>query len=313
MIEPWMRIAPAVQKALDARHPVVALESTLISHGLPFPRNLETARALEETVREHGAVPATIAVLGGLLKVGLDADALSHLARSHIRQMNTHASASDIRKLSRRDLPIAVAQKADGATTVAATMIVAAMAGIRVFATGGIGGVHRGQPFDISADLSELAQTPVVVVCAGAKAILDLALTLEWLETHGVPVLGYGTDTFPAFYTRSSGLPVDARVDTPQQVAEIVRIKWEMGLKGGVLVTVPVPFDKAMPADAIESAIEAALQNAESEGVRGQGITPYLLARIAELTDGQSVESNVALLKNNAARAAEIAVALAAG
>lgn len=299
---PWLQINPCVRAALDTDQPVVALESTLIAHGLPCPENLETARMLEATIRERGAVPATIAVLDGACKVGLESHELIHLARSE-----------HIRKTSRRDLPVVVARKGDGATTVAATMAIAAMAGIQVFATGGIGGVHRGEPFDVSADLPELAQTPVVVVCAGAKAILDLPLTLEWLETHGVPVLGYGADTFPAFYTQSSGLPVDARVDTPEEVADIVRAKWAMGLTGGVLVTVPVPAAEAMSSTVIESAIQTALEDAESARVRGKKITPYLLARIAELTAGQSMRTNIALLRNNAATAAEIALALRAG
>ncbi|MBN1936452.1 MAG: pseudouridine-5'-phosphate glycosidase [Anaerolineae bacterium] len=292
-------ILSSVRAALDRNRPVVALESTLISHGLPYPENLSTARRLEATVRANGATPATVAILGGRIKVGLDADELARLARSE-----------NVRKVSRRDLPIVVAQKRDGATTVAATMIVAALAGIRVFATGGIGGVHRGHPFDVSADLPELARTPVVVVCAGAKAILDLPLTLEWLETHGVPVLGYGTDTLPAFYTRSSGLSVDARVDTPGEVAEIVRAKWSMGLGGGALVTAPCPFEQAMPPDRVEAAIQEALDQAEREGVRGKGVTPYLLARVAELTGGESMAANIALLENNAALAAQIAAAL---
>jgi pseudouridine-5'-phosphate glycosidase len=299
---PWLQINPYVRAALDTDQPIVALESTLIAHGLPCPENLETARMLEATVRERGAVPATIAVLDGMCKVGLEPHELIHLARSE-----------HIRKTSRRDLPVVVARKGDGATTVAATMVLAAMAGIQVFATGGIGGVHRGEPFDVSADLPELAQTPVVVVCAGAKAILDLPLTLERLETHGVPVLGYGADTFPAFYTQSSGLPVDARVDTPEEVADIVRAKWAMGLTGGILVTVPVPAAEAMSSTVIESAIQTALEDAESAGVRGKEITPHLLARIAELTAGQSMRTNIALLRNNAATAAEIALALRAG
>lgn len=297
----WLRIGAEVQEALQARRAVVALESTVISHGLPYPQNLETAQELEAVVRQGGATPATIAVLEGALRVGLGAPELERLA-----------GGGPVRKVSRRDLPVVVAQRADGATTVAATMAIAAMAGIRVFATGGIGGVHRGHPFDVSADLPELAQTPVVVVCAGAKAILDLPLTLEWLETHGVPVLGYGTDTFPAFYARSSGLPVDVRVDEAQQVAEVVLAKWEMGLQGGVLVTVPVPFEEAMPADAVESAIQAALAQAEQEGVRGREVTPYLLARLVQLTGGESLRANVALLRNNAAVAAQIAAAIAA-
>ncbi len=292
-------ILPSVRDALDQNLPVVALESTLITHGLPYPENLSTAQQLEVTVREHGATPATIAILGGRIRVGLDAAELAYLAR-----------AEGVRKVSRRDLPIVVAQGGDGATTVAATMIVARLAGIRVFATGGIGGVHRGHPFDVSADLPELARTPVVVVCAGAKAILDLPLTLEWLETHGVPVLGYGTDTFPAFYTRSSGLPVDVRVDTPEEVATIARCKWSLGLDGGLLVTVPCPPEQAMPSAPVEAAIEQALEEAEREGVRGKAVTPYLLARVTELTGGESMAANIALLRNNAAVAAQIAAAL---
>jgi pseudouridine-5'-phosphate glycosidase len=296
-----LRVSAEVQEALEARRAVVALESTLISHGLPYPQNLETAQELEAIVRRGGAVPATIAVLDGWLRVGLEVGDLERLA-----------SGDQVRKVTRRDLPVVVAQGGNGATTVAATMVLAALVGIRVFATGGIGGVHRGHPFDISADLPELAHTPVVVVCAGAKAILDLPLTLEWLETHGVPVLGYGTDTFPAFYARSSGLPVDARVDTSREVADVVWAKWDMGLRGGVLVTVPVPIEEAMPTDAVESAIESALAQAEREGVRGRAVTPFLLARIAQLTGGESLQANVALLRNNAAVATEIAGAIAA-
>jgi pseudouridine-5'-phosphate glycosidase len=254
---------------------------------------------LEQTVRERGAVPATIAILQGIARVGLAEADLSRLAQGR-----------DVLKVSRRDLPIVVAHKADGATTVAATMWIAAAAGIQVFATGGIGGVHRGQAMDISADLPELAQTPVTVVCAGAKAILDLPLTLEWLETHGVPVLGYGTDSFPAFYTHSSGLPVDARVNTPQEAAAIVQTQRRLGLPGGILVSVPAPREDALPREVVESAIEAALEAAASEGVHGRETTPYLLQRIAELTGGESIRANVALLRNNAAVAAQIAAAL---
>jgi len=288
-----------VQAALDSGEAVVALESTLIAHGLPYPENLETAQALETEVRERGATPATIAILDGVLRVGLGAGELVHLAR----QVGIH-------KVSRRDIPVVVARQKDGATTVAATMAIAAMAGVQVLATGGIGGVHRGHPFDVSADLPELAQTPLVVVCSGAKAILDLPLTLEWLETHGVPVLGYGTDTLPAFYVRSSGLPVDARVDTPQEVAAIYQAKRRLGFPGGILVGVPVPSSKAAPAQEIEAAIQAALQDAASEGIVGRKVTPYLLSRVVERTGGQSMAANIALLLNNAAVAAEIAVAL---
>lgn len=288
-----------VQSALAAGRPVVALESTLITHGLPRPQNLEVARALEMAVRQADAVPATIAILGGGITVGLSDEQLAYLAE-----------AEDVRKCSCRDLPIAVARGEDGATTVAGTMWVAHMAGIRVFATGGIGGVRRGHPFDVSADLTELGRTPVTVVCAGAKAILDLPLTLEVLETQGVPVIGYGTDEFPAFYTRSSGLPVDVRCDTPQEVAAIVRARDALGLPGGVLVTVPVPADDELPAAEAESAITRALAEAEAQGVTGKAVTPFLLARVSQLTGQASLRANVALLLNNARMASAIAIAL---
>jgi pseudouridine-5'-phosphate glycosidase len=294
-----LQVCSEVRFALEAGHPVVALESTLIAHGLPYPENLETAHALEAQVRERGAVPATIAILGGEPRVGLDAGELQYLA-----------CQPGIRKVSRRDLPIVVARGYDGATTVAATMAIAAMAGLQVLATGGIGGVHRGHPFDVSADPPELAQTPLVVVCSGAKAILDLPLTLEWLETHGVPVLGYGTDDFPAFYVRASGLAVDERVNAPQEVAAVYRAKRRLGLPGGVLVGVPVPSAEAAPAHEIENAIQAALEDAEAEGIVGREVTPYLLARVAERTEGHSIEANISLLRNNARVAAEIAAAL---
>ena len=299
LVRQMLQVCVEVQAALDSGEAVVALESTLIAHGLPYPENLETAQALETEVRERGATPATIAILDGVLRVGLGAGELVHLAR----QVGIH-------KVSRRDIPVVVARLKDGATTVAATMAIAAMAGVQVLATGGIGGVHRGHPFDVSADLPELAQTPLVVVCSGAKAILDLPLTLEWLETHGVPVLGYGTDTLPAFYVRSSGLPVDARVDTPQEVAAIYQAKRRLGFPGGILVGVPVPSSKAAPTQEIEAAIQAALQDAASEGIVGRKVTPYLLSRVVERTGGQSMAANIALLLNNAAVAAEIAVAL---
>jgi pseudouridine-5'-phosphate glycosidase len=298
---PWLQVSSSVRQALADGQPVVALESTLISHGLPYPQNLETARMLEATIRECGAVPATIAILDGLPQIGLDDAALARLAQSE-----------GVLKVSRRDLPVVIAQKRDGATTVAATMYLAAAAGIEVFATGGIGGVHRGQPFDVSADLPELASTPVTVVCAGAKAILDLPLTLEWLETHGVTVLGYGTDSLPAFYSRSSGLPVDSRVNDAAAVARIVQAKRRMGLSGGILVTVPPPPQEALPSQTIESAIESALVDAELKAIRGSETTPFLLARIAELTNGKSIVANIALLRNNAMVAARIAIALRA-
>ncbi len=292
-------LSQSVRAALADRQPIVALESTLITHGLPRPVNLEVALRLEAVVRENGATPATIAILDGELYAGLEPDQLERLA-----------NADDVRKVSRRDLPIVVAQKGHGATTVAATMWVAAQAGIQVFATGGIGGVHRGQPFDVSADLPELAQTPVVVVCAGAKAILDLPLTLEWLETHGVPVLGFGTETFPAFYSRSSGLPVDARCDTAEDAAHIIRAKFELGLPGGVLIGVPVPEEYAVAPEDIEPAIQQALKMAEAENIRGKAISPFLLKHVSELTGGESLKANIALLENNARVAAQIARAL---
>jgi pseudouridine-5'-phosphate glycosidase len=294
-----LQIASTVRDALDQHRAVVALESTLITHGLPRPINLDVARQLEAVVRECGAVPATIAILNGEIHAGLEPHELEYLA-----------NADNVRKVSRRDLPLVVAQKGHGATTVAATMWVAAQAGIKVFATGGIGGVHRGQPFDVSADLPELAQTPVVVVCAGAKAILDLPLTLEWLETHGVPVLGFGTDTFPAFYSRSSGLPVDARVDTAEDAAAIIRAKFALGLEGGVLIGVPVPEELSIPNEQIEPIIDQALKMAQAAGIRGKAITPFLLKHVSDLTEGESQRANIALLANNARVAAQIARAL---
>ena len=310
---------------MQSTHPFLALELTLISHGLPYPQNLATAQRLEQIARDHGALPRTIAVMNGELRAGLTPAELETLATSH-----------DVHKLSRRDLPIAVARGWTGATTVATTMWIAARHGIRVFSTGGIGGVHRaetlndefgmmnansGTPhssfrthhsaFDISADLPELAQTPVAVVCAGAKAILDLPGTLEWLETWGVPVVGYGTDEFPAFYSRRSGLPVDVRVDTPEEAAAIIRAKTELGLPGGVLICVPVPEEHELPAEEANAAIEQALAEANAQGVRGKDITPFLLARIVELTGERSLRANLALLENNVRVGAQIAVALA--
>ncbi len=294
-----IHLSSAVRAALDQHHPVVALESTLITHGLPRPVNLEVARRLEAVVRDNGAVPATIAILDGEIYAGLEPDQLERLANT-----------DNVRKVSRRDLPIVIAQKGHGATTVAATMWVAAQAGIKIFATGGIGGVHRGQPFDVSADLPELAQTPVVVVCAGAKAILDLPLTLEWLETHGVPVLGFETDTFPAFYSLSSGLPVDARCDTAEAAAQIIRAKFELGLQGGVLIGAPIPAEYAVANEDIEPVIQQALKMAEAEHIRGKAITPFLLQHVSELTGGESMKANIALLEHNASVAAQIARAL---
>jgi pseudouridine-5'-phosphate glycosidase len=284
---------------MDSGQAIVALESTVIAHGLPFPTNLETARAMEARVRQDGAVPATIAVLDGQLQVGLTGDELEHLA-----------TAKGIRKVSRRDLPIVVATGTDGATTVAATATIAAWAGIGVFATGGIGGVHRDPAFDISNDLPTLASVPVAVVCSGAKSILNLQATLEWLETAGVPVVGYGTAEFPAFYSRQSGLAVDVTVETPRDAAAIVRAGRQMGLPGGTLIAVPVPAEAELPAKRLESAIQAALAEAEARDIEGSASTPFLLRWIARYTDGASLKSNVALLENNARVAAQIAVAL---
>lgn len=293
---------PEVADALAGKRPVVALESTVISHGMPYPRNLETARALEAEVRAAGAVPATIAVLDGRIRIGLDDEALERLATGG------HA----VRKLSRRDLPIALAAGALGATTVAATVIAARLAGIAVFATGGIGGVHRGAEtsFDVSADLEELARTSVCVVCAGAKSILDLPKTLEVLETRGVPVLGFGTGEFPAFYSRRSGLPVDHRCDTVTEVADILRTKWQLGLEGGVLLANPIPAGDELDADAMETAVAQALADAEAKGIKGKDITPHLLAALERLTGGRSLTANIALIRNNARVAAGVATAL---
>jgi pseudouridine-5'-phosphate glycosidase len=279
--------------------PAVALESTVISHGLPYPHNLALAQEMEEIVRAGGAEPRTIAILGGELVAGLSYAQLHHLA-----------TAQGVRKVSRRDLPIVAARRLDGATTVATTMWVAHRFGIQVFATGGIGGVHRGDGTDISADLQELAQTPVIVVCAGAKAILDLPGTLEYLETFGVTTVGYGTDEFPAFYSRRSGLPVDVRCDTPEEIVAIWRAKQKLGLPGGLLVTVPVPVADEIPAAEIEPTILQAVAEAEAQGLRSAEVTPFLLTRIAELSGERSLRANLALLKNNAHVAAALAVAL---
>ncbi|MFL6662094.1 MAG: pseudouridine-5'-phosphate glycosidase [Rhizobacter sp.] len=293
-----------VAAALAAGRPVVALESTIISHGMPWPRNAETARAVEAEVRRHGAVPATCAIVDGRLKAGLTAEEIERLGR------DTH----EVAKVSRRDIPIVVARGGTGATTVAATMIVARLAGIPVFATGGIGGVHRGaeRSFDISADLQELARSPVAVVCAGAKAILDLRLTLEYLETHGVPVIGYRTDSLPAFYTRDSGFAVDARLDEPEDIARVMRAKWELELGGGLVVANPIPADHALPREEVDRAIEHALADAHAEGVSGKAVTPFLLARINALTGGDSLAGNIELVLDNARLAAKIAAAYAA-
>ena len=295
----YLDIAPEVAEALAQGKPVVALESTIISHGMPYPQNVETALAVEKIIRDGGAVPATIAVLGGRLKAGLSAEEIDYLGRT----------GAGVAKASRRDLPVLVALGKDGATTVTTTMMIAHMAGISVFATGGIGGVHRGAEttMDISADLEELAQTPVMVVCAGAKSILDLGLTLEYLETKGVPVIGYGTEELPAFYTRSSGFGVDYRMDTPAEIAATFNAQREMGLKAGMLVTNPIPEEYAMDAATINAAIDKAVAEAEAKGIHGKETTPFLLAKIKEITGGDSLDSNIQLVFNNARLATAVA------
>ena len=295
----YLDISPEIQQALAEGKPVVALESTIISHGMPYPKNVETALLVEKTIRDNGAVPATIAIIGGRLKAGLSPEEIEYLGKS----------GRKVAKVSRRDLAAIVARGADGATTVTTTMIIAHMAGIRVFATGGIGGVHRGAEttMDISADLEELANTPVMVVCAGAKSILDLGLTLEYLETKGVPVIGYGTDELPAFYTRRSGFGVDYRVDTPAQLAAMFKAQQELGMKGGMLVTNPIPEQYAMDKEVIDAAIDQAVRESREKGIHGKETTPFLLARVVELTGGDSLESNIQLVLNNAVVASRTA------
>ena len=297
-----VRLLPEVADAVAEGRPVVALESTIIAHGMPYPQNVETARRVEGLIRAGGAVPATIAVVDGAFQIGLDADLLERLG-----------TADNVAKLSRRDLPMAIATKRLGATTVATTMIGARLAGISIFVTGGIGGVHRGaeQSFDISADLTELSRTNVGVVCAGAKSILDLPKTLETLETLGVPVIGYQTDRFPPFYARTSDLPVDHRAESAAEIAAILAAKWALGLDGGAVIANPAPVETALPADEIESVIAQAIAEARTQGVRGKAETPFLLKRIAELTGGRSLTANIALVENNAHLGAAIAVALA--
>jgi pseudouridine-5'-phosphate glycosidase len=298
-----MHVSPEVAEAVAATRPVVALESTLITHGLPWPANADTAIAMERAVRESGAVPATIAVLGGTITVGL-----SH---EEITQLASRPNAG-VRKCSRRDLPVAVARGEDASTTVAATMIVAHKAGVRVFATGGIGGVHRGVPFDVSTDLIELGRTPVAVVCGGAKAILDLPATLEVLETQGVPIVGLGTDTLPGFYSTSSGLPIDVRVDTAAEAAAIIDAARRLDAQHGVLIVVPVPHEAAYSAADAEAAISRATSDAEARGIHGKAVTPFLLERVAELTGGGTRDANIALLVNSARVGGQIARELCA-
>ena len=300
----YLDISAEVAKALAEGKPVVALESTIISHGMPYPQNVETALNVERIIRENGAVPATIAIIGGRLKAGLTPEEIEYFGKK----------GTAITKASRRDLAVLCARGEDGATTVTTTMIIAHMAGIKIFATGGIGGVHRGAEttMDISADLEELGQTPVMVVCAGAKSILDLGLTLEYLETKGVPVIGFGTEELPAFYTRKSGFKVDYRIDTPEALAAAFMAQQQLGMKGGMLVTNPIPEEYAMPLDTINAAIDQALRECDEQGIHGKDTTPFLLARVAELTGGDSLASNIRLVYNNAALAAKTAVICAA-
>ena len=301
MLEKYLDIKPEIKKALEEGKAVVALESTIISHGMPYPRNVETALNVEQIIRDNGAIPATIAIMDGKLKVGLSKDEIESLGKS-----------SDAIKCSRRDIPFILAKKLDGATTVASTMLIASMAGIKVFATGGIGGVHRGaqETFDISADLQELAHTDVAVVCAGAKSILDIGLTLEYLETQGVPVVGFGTDELPAFYTSKSGFGVDYRVDTPEELAEALKTKWDLGIEGGVVVANPIHPEYEMDPAVIDSAISEAVREADLKGIKGKESTPFLLAKVKEITGGSSLDSNIQLVYNNAVLGAKIAVEL---
>ena len=302
-LKQYMDVNPEVAKALEEGRPVVALESTIISHGMPYPQNKETALKVEEIIRAEGAVPATMAIINGRLKIGCTAEDIEYLGKKGLA----------VNKTSRRDLPVLVAKKEDGATTVATTMILASMAGIKVFATGGVGGVHRGAEttMDISADLEELAMTPVMVVCAGAKSSLDLGLTLEYLETKGVPVIGYQTKELPAFYTSKSGFGVDYRLDTPEEIAEAFYVKQQLNMKGGMLVTNPIPTAFEMDPAVINKAIEQAVREANEQGVKGKNITPFLLDRIQQITGGDSLNSNIQLVFNNARLAAKTAVALA--
>lgn len=301
----YLEIAPEVRKALANGDPVVALESTIISHGMPYPQNVETALRVEEIVRENGAVPATTAIIGGKLKCGLKKEEIEYLGKKGL----------EVTKCSRRDIPMAIARGFDGATTVATTMIIANMAGVSIFATGGIGGVHRGaqETMDISADLEELANTPVMVVCAGAKAILDIPLTLEYLETKGVPILGYQTDELPAFYTRKSKFKVDYRVDSPEEAAKAFEAQRGAGLHTGMLMANPIPEEFSMDEEMINNAIEAAVKEAEEKGIKGKDSTPFLLSKVKDITGGSSLDANIELVFNNAKVAAQIAKAYCAG
>ncbi len=302
MMNQYLDVNPEVSAALAAGRPVVALESPIISHGMPYPQNVETALSVEKIIRENGATPATIAIIGGRLKVGLTPEEIDYLGKT----------GTAVTKASRRDLAVLVSKGMDGATTVTTTMMIAAMAGIKVFATGGIGGVHRGAEttMDISADLEELANTPVVVVCDGAKAILDLKLTLEYLETHGVPVIGFGTEELPAFYSRHSGLKVDYRMDTPEECAKAFHVQQSIGMKGGMLVTNPIPEEYSMDDTVINKAIDDAIDEMNARGIHGKEATPFLLAKVKELTGGDSLDSNIHLVFNNAKVASQIAACL---
>lgn len=302
MLSKYLDIREDVLTAIEKGEAVVALESTIISHGMPYPRNVETALMCEKIIADQGAVPATIGIIKGWIKVGLTVEEVEYMGKEQ-----------GIIKTSRRDLPFIVANKADGATTVAATMIIAALAGIKVFATGGIGGVHRGaqDTFDISADLQELARTNVAVVCAGAKSILDIGLTLEYLETFGIPVVGFKTDDFPAFYTRKSGYGVDYRIDSAVELAQAIKTKWELGLKGGVIVGNPIPAEHELDAVRINKAIDDAVLEAAAKGVKGKETTPFLLGKVLKITEGKSLDANIELVYNNSRVAADLAVELA--
>lgn len=298
MYRDYLDVNPEVAKALEEGRPVVALESTIIAHGMPYPKNVETAIAVEEVIKANGAVPATIGILGGRIKIGLTKEEIEYMAH-----------AKNVLKVSRRDLPLVIAQKMDGATTVAGTMIAANMAGIKLFVTGGIGGVHRGagESFDISADLEELKMTDVTVVCAGAKAILDIPATMEYLETAGVPVIAYGVDEIPAFYSRKSGVAAVCRLDSPEEIGALVSMKDQLGFKGGVLVTCPIPEKDEIPADEINAVIDKAIEEAEENGIKGKESTPFLLSKVKDLTEGRSLEANIKLVLNNAEIGAKIA------
>ena len=298
MYRDYLDVNPEVAKALEEGRPVVALESTIIAHGMTYPKHVETAIAVEEVIKANGAVPATIGILGGRIKIGLTKEEIEYMAH-----------AKNVLKVSRRDLPLVIAQKMDGATTVAGTMIAANMAGIKLFVTGGIGGVHRGagESFDISADLEELKMTDVTVVCAGAKAILDIPATMEYLETAGVPVIAYGVDEIPAFYSRKSGVAAVCRLDSPEEIGALVSMKDQLGLKGGVLVTCPIPEKDEIPADEINAVIDKAIEEAEENGIKGKESTPFLLSKVKDLTEGRSLEANIKLVLNNAEIGAKIA------